>query len=90
MERDTTRQALGSQVSVAITSTALAIARPTRRRLVVENTDSTNPVYVQAGTATSSHFRIAAGKSMEFRTAVALEAIAVGGTVVCSLWDEFD
>jgi hypothetical protein len=89
--RDTSDQAGGSQVSVLVTTTEVLAARPTRRRAIIRNNDATNPIYLNAGAAaTTSHFIVKAGESVEIRTSAAVNGIATGGTVVTHVWDEFD
>lgn len=92
MERATSQQALGSQVSVPTSAGGIALvaANPSRRRVVIKNDDTANPIYVQSGTPTTSHFKIAAAASMSFYTKAALSAISTGGTVVVSVWEEYD
>lgn len=90
MERDTSHQAGSSQVPVLITDTAVASANELRRRLIVRNNDSTNPIYIAPVTATTSHFLVKAGESIEIHYRGAVRAISTGGTVVVSVWEEYD
>lgn len=86
----TSDQAAASQVSVTTSDTAVAPANVARRRIVLRNNDATNPVYISHTTATTSHFFLKATESLEIRSQAAIRAIATGGTVVVSVWEEFD
>ena len=83
-------QAAGSQVSVDTSTTVIKAANQSRRRMLIRNNDATNPVYLNSGTATSSHFIVKAGESVEIRTKATVSGIATGAAVTVHVWEEFD
>jgi len=83
------------QVSVLITTTTVCQANKSRCEITIVNTDATNPVYLALNTtdgttvptATASNgIKLAAGASWTTDAYLGpIAAIAVGGTVVCTL-----
>ncbi|MCZ2109085.1 MAG: hypothetical protein LC118_05875 [Dehalococcoidia bacterium] len=88
---------VGSVVAVQTTTTALAIARPTRRSITFYNDDGSNPVYIMGSTpgvaaaaATTSHFKLKAGASITLTGVGDFNAIATGSAVNVYIMDEYD
>ena len=82
---------VATQVSVLVTTTQLKPARPTRKRMIVRNNDGSNPIYINGeADATTSHFIVKAGESIELDTQGVVNAIATGATVVVHIWEEFN
>jgi hypothetical protein len=80
-----------SQVTTSTTSGTLAIARATRRSILIRNLDAAITVYVGTGTVTSSNgFPLLAGESCPFSWVGAINVIAASGTPVVAIADEFD
>lgn len=81
---------VSARVSVLITATALVAARAARRRLLVKNIDTVNPIYVGPATVTVANgMEVKAGESLALFTTAALQAIASGGTVATCVLEEF-
>ena len=81
-----------SVVAVATSSTPLLAARPgLRARVVLKNTDTANPVYINFanGTATTSDFPLLHGESVEMHGDGAVTAIATGGSVNVAILEEW-
>lgn len=80
----------GTTVPVLITDTLLAAARASRALLILNNQDTTNPVFLRFGTgaATAAGIRLAAGTSLTLTAYTGeVRAIAVGGTVSVGVAD---
>ncbi len=79
-------------VSIAASSTQLAIARNSRRQITVLNTDASASAHinVDAAAVVANHFKLIPGASITIRTKGELRAISSSGTIVLAIWDEFD
>jgi hypothetical protein len=67
--------------TVATTETALVSAASTRAYVLVQNTGSTNPIYVgTTGVTTTTGFKLEPGASIPLTTQSAIAAIASGGS----------
>lgn len=76
----------------ASTSAAtLAIARPTRRSILIRNLDGNITIYVGPATVTSANgFPLLAGESSPFTWTGLIQIIAASGTPAYALADEYD
>ena len=82
-----------ANVAIVATSTssgALAIARSTRRGLLIRNTDAAITVYISTGTASTSSFPLKAGESVPVTCVSAWNVIAASGTPNVAIVDEYD
>jgi hypothetical protein len=80
-----------SQVTASGSAATLAVARATRRRLLVKNTDTSLTFYVGAATVTSANgMPLLPGESVELRGQILYQIIASSGSPVAAIVDEYD
>ena len=80
-----------SQVATSGTAGTLAIARATRRSILVRNLDAAISVYVGPATVTTANgMLLKAGESCEFTFTGLLQVIAASGTPTVAIADEYD
>jgi hypothetical protein len=79
-----------SQVTATTSAGTLAVARPTRRSLVVKNTDTAITVYIGPATVTSGNgMPVKAGESLAVSWVGLVQVISASGSPVIALWDEY-
>lgn len=80
-----------SQVTSTGTAATLVNARPTRRSVLIRNTDAANSVWVGPATVTTGNgFLIKAGESVPFTWTGLLQIIDNGSHAVVAIADEYD
>lgn len=80
-----------SQVTASTSAATLAIARATRRGLLIRNTDAAITVYIGPATVTSGNgFPILAGESLPVTWVGLWQVIAASGSPVVAIADEYD
>ncbi len=80
-----------SRVAASPTAGTLAIARTTRKRLVVKNTDAAITIYVGSATVTAANgMPLLAGESIELRAQILYQVIAASGAPSVAIVDEYD
>ena len=85
------KQVNSASVATSTTTATLAVARPTRHRLIVKNTDDTDSVHINmGGDATTSHMTIAAGESITVTGVGEWDVIAAANTPAVDIIDEYD
>ncbi len=69
----------------------LVVARPTRRSLIVTNTDASLDVYICAATVSATTgYLLQAGRSVPLAWTGLIQVFAASGSPVVTYWDEYD
>lgn len=80
-----------SQVTTSTTAATLAIARPTRRSLLIKNIDATITVYIGPATVTALNgMPLKAGESVVVSAVNLWQVISASGAPVVAVLDEWD
>jgi len=80
-----------SQVTTSTSAATLAIARATRRSILIRNMDAAISVYVGPATVTTGNgMLLKAGESCPFTCVGLIQVIAASGTPVVAIADEYD
>lgn len=73
------------------TAGTLAVARATRRGILIRNLDTSLTIYIGAATVTTSNgFPLLPGESAPFAWVGLIQVISVSGTPAYAAWDEYD
>jgi hypothetical protein len=77
------------QVTAGAAAT-LVIARPTRKRVTITNTDGSNAVYIGPATVTSGNgFKLAAGATVVLTWVGLIQVLAAAGSPLVCVADEY-
>lgn len=80
-----------SQVALSTSAATVAIARSTRRSVLIRNLDTSISVYIGPATVTSGNgMLLKAGESLAFTFVGLLQGIAASGTPSVAVSDEYD
>ncbi len=79
-----------SQVTSTSSAATLVVARPTRRSVLIRNTDAANSIWVGPATVTTANgFLIKAGESVPFTWVGLIQVIDSGSHAVVAIADEY-
>lgn len=77
--------------TASVTAATLAVARPTRRGILIRNLDTSLTIYLGPATVTAANgFPLLPGESAPFSWVGLIQVISASGTPAYAVWDEFD